>query len=350
MQLGRSATRPCTPCEGKALGMDVPRIHVQAIAIQCKRMPFGSTQLLSCVCLGGCAIKQHRHAHGMVVSTEQGGCQWRRGKSARCKTYQQPVAPHIRHVRFRCCGIRGWTHQEAVVRMHGLDSAMRVYSLRSATRAAWFEERSAKHAWENWSLAATASAPHGRQRQGASQTVQLFEPHLNTALPRAQGSSAPKSKQLTARRVGMLCVVYCMYVDCCGVVLCRARCVCAGVCCVCGWACGVCVECVIALVVHAVSALSRLSYMSRVRCHACRTCCECVLTLVAHVVRLFFEMFRKNATMKCSKKTKKKQTYTKAANKPKTHHSIPQKIYTAIKRLRQPLKHENIPPPINQTY
>ena len=59
-QLGRSAIRPKTSCEGRALGMGVPKRHVHAIAIQCKGLSFGSTQLQPCVCLGACAIRQAR--------------------------------------------------------------------------------------------------------------------------------------------------------------------------------------------------------------------------------------------------------------------------------------------------
>ena len=40
--------------------MGVPSIHVKAIAIQCKALSFGSTQLAPCVCLGARATKQAR--------------------------------------------------------------------------------------------------------------------------------------------------------------------------------------------------------------------------------------------------------------------------------------------------
>ena len=35
-------------------------IHVQTIAVQCKSVSSGSTQLAPCVCLGVCGIKQAR--------------------------------------------------------------------------------------------------------------------------------------------------------------------------------------------------------------------------------------------------------------------------------------------------
>ena len=97
-QLRRSAIRPSSPCEGRALGIGVPKIHVQTIAMQCKRMSSGSTQLAPRVCLGARATTQARirtamHtepvrrrnqkvAHAFVRTRR------RRGSSARSKTQQ----------------------------------------------------------------------------------------------------------------------------------------------------------------------------------------------------------------------------------------------------------------------
>ena len=84
-------------------------------------------------------------------------------------------------------------------------TCMQVCSLRSSIHAAWLEERNAKHAWENWSLAAIAPAR-------ASDTCQPFEPHLNPARPHVQRSREPRSRQQTAVRsfVCMLCVLCCV--------------------------------------------------------------------------------------------------------------------------------------------
>ena len=65
-----------------------------------------------------------------------------------------------------------------------------------------------------------APARHDHQHQGGGKraTIQLFEPHLNTALPHAQRERVPLSRHLTAGRVGYLrmYVVCCMlYVVCC---------------------------------------------------------------------------------------------------------------------------------------
>ena len=48
-----------------------------------------------------------------------------------------------------------------------------------------------------------------------SETMQLFEPHLHTALPLVQRSGVPRSTQLTVGRVGSLRMKFGVVVYCC---------------------------------------------------------------------------------------------------------------------------------------
>ena len=130
----------------------------------------------------------------------------------------------------------------------------------------------------------------------ASETFQLFEPHLNTALPHVQRSRVPRSRQLTAGRVASLrlyVVFRVLFVVVIMRVVCRARCVRAGL-----------------HVALCVCALSRVSCMLRVRCHACRTC------------RARFHHVADNAPMTYRKK--KENTPLNTPETPKTYHSTQQ--------------------------
>ena len=103
--------------------------------------------------------------------------------------------------------------------------------------------RGRTEASQRWLLRATVV-----RATGASETIRPFESHLNTALPHVQRSRVPRSRQLTAKRVGtpsyvccMLCVMcsICMlHVVCClllrcYVVVCHVRCVRGRASCVC---------------------------------------------------------------------------------------------------------------------
>ena len=81
---------------------------------------------------------------------------------------------------------------------------MQVYSLRSAMHAARFRERIAKHAWENWSLAAYCGA-QDRQRRGIrrnSSALQAAPEHCRCLVCNVR--VCQRSRQLTAGRVGSL--------------------------------------------------------------------------------------------------------------------------------------------------
>ena len=80
------------------------------------------------------------------------------------------------------------------------------------------------------SCAPRSSAPK------ASETAQLFERHLSTAVSRVQRSRVPRSRQLTTGRVGLLRKHVCgMYLVYCLLLRCRVSCtLCVG-----GRACGV---------------------------------------------------------------------------------------------------------------
>ena len=119
------------------------------------------------------------------------------------------------------------------------------------------------------SCAPRSSAPK------ASETAQLFQRHLSTAVSRVQRSRVPRSRQLTTGRVGLLRKNVCgMYLVYCLLLLCRVSCTL----CVRGRACrewmsGVCCECAGGRVGYVLSALSRLS----------SACFERVVTLVVCV-------------------------------------------------------------------
>ena len=90
------------------------------------------------------------------------------------------------------------------------------------------------------------------QRLGAGETIQLFEPHLNTALPHVKRSRVSRSRQVMAKRVGSLR----WYVVCCMLLRCRVSCTQ----CVRRRACCVCAQ--VWCVVNVAYALSRVSCMS----------------------------------------------------------------------------------------
>ena len=139
-------------------------------------------------------------------------------------------------------------------------SCMQVYSLRNAIHAAWFQQRIAKHAWENWIPAAIAPARHDRERRG----IKRNDSDLRAASEHCVASRATFAcaKILTtngwARGIPsfvccMLCVMCIMYVVCCLLLL-------------------SCVSCFVRVVcARACMLLLCVSCMLRVRYHACGT-------------------------------------------------------------------------------
>ena len=150
---------------------------------------------------------------------------------------------------------------------------MQVYRLRNAIHTAWFQQRIAKHAWENWIPAAIAPARHDRERQWCKRT----DSALRAAAEHCVASCATFACARIQRTNGWVCAslrlyvvccvlcVFCMLCRCLLLLLCvscvmRVVCVRGPACCVVCVSCLLCVRCPL------------VSYMLRVRCHACRTC------------------------------------------------------------------------------
>ena len=166
----------------------------------------------------------------------------------------------------------------------------------STSEALWFQKRIAKHAWENWSLAAITLA-----RQGSKRNYSALPASSERCVASCAMLAGAKIRELTVGRVGSLrkCCMLCVSCDVC--ILFVVFCVCIVACVRCAWVSGWCMlrwwswwcDCVLC-----------------VRCCVCCVCCVCVESRVVYVVRVF-KVSRENTPI----------TYCKTT---KTNHNIPQ--------------------------
>ena len=174
--------------------------------------------------------------------------------------------------------------------------------LRSATHAAWFQQRIAKHAWENWSPTAIAPERHDRERQGGKRNVSALRAASEHCVASRATFACAKIQTTDGWESGIPSFVSCMsYVVCCCYHACRVPCaLCARepACCV------VCVSC-----------------MSCVRCHVCCEHCDCVVTGVVHVASALSSL----SYMSCAISPCRGQRADDIPQNRKTCHSILQK-------------------------